>query len=81
MKDAVLDLLLIVNIKAEKCGYSYNFQSERCYNNTHKTLYSRQSILKYYGRKLVEKTKVYSMIATINYLSNEIKQYDKMNNK
>ena len=76
MKSIVQDLLLALNIESTKKGFSYNLQSELVYSPKYNGLWRRQTIIQYKGNKLIKKNKVNTDINMIEFLSNEIKQYE-----
>lgn len=75
MQDIVDQLFLILNIKAESRNTVYNYQVEHTYDPKRKHIYPRQRILKFVGGKLNQKILIKNRVQTINFLNNELKEY------
>ena len=71
----VKDLLLALNMMAEKNETQYVLQFEYAYNNESKRLYSRNKLLKFYKNKLINKIKTGNEANTIEIITKEMQLY------
>ena len=71
----VKDLLLALNMMAEKKETQYVLQFEYAYNNQSRRLYSRNKLLKFYKNKLINKIKAGNDAITIEVITKEMQLY------
>ena len=69
------ELLLALNLMAEKKETQYVLQYNYSFNNKTKRIYNRSLILKYYKTKLIHKIKVSGDPEIVSFVCNEMKLY------
>ena len=76
MKNEINELLLVLNLKAEPKETSYTFQTQYVYRTNYKKIIPRQTFLKFYKNRCINKVYISNNIEALNYLTNEIKLYN-----
>jgi len=76
MKQEIDQLLLILNIKAEKYETAYTLQTQYVYRAERKKMLPRQCFLKFYKNKCANKIYMSNNMESLNYLTNELKLYN-----
>ena len=75
MRAEIDQLLLILNIKAEKHETAYTLQTQYRYKSEYKAMMNATCVLKFYKHKCINK--IYSTgMNLIKYLNEEIKLYN-----
>lgn len=75
MRAEIDQLLLILNIKAEPKETAYTLQTQYVYRNQYKKMIPRQTMLKFYKNKCINKIYINTNLDALNYLNNELKLY------
>lgn len=77
MKAEINELLLMLNIVAERHDTAYTLQTQYVYKTQYKKILPRQKFLKFYKNKCINQVYVNTELQCINYLNDELKLYSK----